>query len=464
MAEWKKGIDQLRMASCVNSVNVCAICEAAEYMECDKDRCCEVRGLALSQIADQIERDHSDELARKDLWFKDQRDRLIAEAEHNRKREERFRRERDEAFHEAARLEKELEAKRDLADEAREVVARLRGIGEGRSSMDRLIEVFGALGIDGASITVSIGALPGRLIELIGHGGKQDVDVAALRQLADKIDACASYLGHGGRADLTCNMSDAAEDVFGIDEETNTADARVMLETVAERIRKAVEGAPGSDAESDAERSCAALLEWRDQVAGLLGIDAGSMADEVQDAIMAELDERLMPPGMTWPSWEDDKPVCRDDAPDGVTVVSLYLDGSGYGLVDAILDHQAGECVKRPEPEVRGSDGLPIVEGDTVYHCLSGSKYTVKRIAGKALLFEEFQSGLCDPSAYTHTQPETQQRIDDDASMPPRRYYADKIGHDVGLKDDEEVFEAVALHLLRRQRELDAKTMGGDAS
>lgn len=41
--------------------------------------------------------------------------------------------------------------------------------------------------------------------------------------------------------------------------------------------------------------------------------------------------------------------------------------------------------------------------------------------------------------------------------MPPRAYYAKHIGHDVGLKDDEEVWTAVTAHLLRRQRELDGR-------
>ncbi|WP_101723087.1 hypothetical protein [Eggerthella timonensis] len=254
----------------------------------------------------------------------------------------------------------------------------------------------------------------------------------------------------------------------------------------AERIRKAVEGAPKPDAESDAERACAALLDWRDQVAGMLGIDAGSMADEVQDAIMAELDKRLMPPGMEWMRFGDGERVEFGDAwLDGVGDPHVlhaveFLDekaalmgarvimrGRTYSNDDSIeYNLWPGERVKRPEPEVLGADGLPIKVGDTVY-TPAGTKMTVRNITGDMVSAGIPTSDRAHAHMLarflTHTTPDTNERIDKDASMPPRRYYADKIGHDVGLKDDEEVFAAVALDLLRRQRELDAKTMGGDA-
>lgn len=59
-------------------------------------------------------------------------------------------------------------------------------------------------------------------------------------------------------------------------------------------------------------------------------------------------------------------------------------------------------------------------------------------------------------------EPDTQERIDEDAMLDPRLYYNDHIGHDVGLRDDATVYERVIRDLLRRQRELDAKTMGGE--
>lgn len=362
---------------------------------------------------------------------------------------------------ERERAEELAAAKRDLTDEARAVVERLRAVSHdeilqsANPEHEIVNELCKAVGVErDRTYTGTLDAMSNRIADLIEHGGKQDVDVAALLELADKTEKWEK---------------DGYDPYWG------------QMQNAAERIRKAVEGATVPDAESEAERALDALLEWRDQVAGLLGIDVGSMADEVQDAIMDELDKRLMPPGMEWPRWEDGKPLCEDDAPDGVTVVSLYLDGSGYGLVDAILNHQAGErvkIVKRPEPEVLGADGEPIKVGDTVWDSTSpndSASSTVWRHGGplKVLRRNDVRAGFvicendqgipldCLAADLTHAAPDTQERIDEDASVPPRRYYADKIGHDVGLKDDEEVFIAVALDLLRRQRELDAKTMGG---
>lgn len=65
------------------------------------------------------------------------------------------------------------------------------------------------------------------------------------------------------------------------------------------------------------------------------------------------------------------------------------------------------------------------------------------------------------PQLIDHTPPDTQERIDGDATMPPRAYYAKRIGHDVGLKDDAECTEAMVRHLLNRQRKLDGRMMGG---
>lgn len=379
---------------------------------------------AIARIADQIEREHAEELAA---------------------------------------------AKRDLTDEAREAVERLRIVSHDdilRSAnpeheiVDELCKAVGV--VRQPTYTGTFDAISDRLIELIEHGGKRDADVAALRELADELCNGASY------------------DPFGYIK-------------VAARIRKAVDGATVPDAENDAERSCAALMEWRDQVAGLLGIDCGSMADEVQDAIMAELDKRLMPPGMEWPRWEDGKPLCEDDAPDGVTVVSLYLDGSGYGLVDAILNHQAGErvkIVKRPEPEVLGADGEPIKAGETVWDSTSPNdptSSTVWRHGGplKVLRRNDVRAGNvicendqgipldCCAADLTHAAPDTQERIDEDKLKIHDAYWGCcgiVCGDCPAVIDGMKPYEyygvlncrvAQGMDIARRKHELDAKTMGG---
>lgn len=137
--------------------------------------------------------------------------------------------------------------------------------------------------------------------------------------------------------------------------------------------------------------------------------------------------------------------------------------------------------------EALGADGKPIVEGETVWldeahsRCAGscgfedGNKYSLCGIERQEMLTVEDAhievdgreyvrvctcGAWCHASWLTHTPPETQERIDDDATLSPREYYNAHIGHDVGLKDDEEVAVAMVHDLLRRQRELDKRTGG----
>lgn len=183
---------------------------------------------------------------------------------------------------------------------------------------------------------------------------------------------------------------------------------------------------------------------------------------------------------------------------DGEVVgVREYEDIQGYCVYDdgeffvttpnRSIDYAAGERVERPAPEALGADGKPIVEGETVWldeahsRCAGscgfedGNKYSLCGIERQEMLTVEDAhievdgreyvrvctcGAWCHASWLTHTPPETQERIDDDATLSPREYYNAHIGHDVGLKDDEEVAVAMVHDLLRRQRELDKRTGG----
>lgn len=183
---------------------------------------------------------------------------------------------------------------------------------------------------------------------------------------------------------------------------------------------------------------------------------------------------------------------------DGEVVgVREYEDIQGYCVYDdgeffvttpnRSIDYAAGERVERPAPEALGADGKPIVEGETVWldeahsRCAGscgfedGNKYSLCGIERQEMLTVEdahievdgreyvrvcTYGAWCHASWLTHTPPETQERIDDDATLSPREYYNAHIGHDVGLKDDEEVAVAMVHDLLRRQRELDKRTGG----
>lgn len=377
-------------------------------------------------------------------------------------------------------------AKRDLTDEAREAVERLRAVSHDeilRSAnpeheiVDELCKAVGV--VRQPTYTGTFDAISDRLIELIEHGGKRDVDVAALRELADDMDKRA----HGAYGKTFVNASMYAGLMHGL----------------SKRIRKAVEGATVPDAESEAERACAALLEWRDQVAGMLGIDCGSMADEVQDAIMDELDERLMPPGMAWPRFEDSERVEFGSAAGGLDgpcekFVFTRSMGGVCQLQDAggsMANAFRSERVNRPEPEVLGADGEPIKAGETVWDSTSPNdptSSTVWRHGGplKVLRRNDVRAGFvicendqgipldCCAADLTHAAPDTQERIDEDK----RKEYDAYWGCDTNITcsdcpaviDGMKPYEyygvlncrvAQGMDIARRKHELDAKTTGG---
>lgn len=354
----------------------------------------------------------------------------------------------------------------------------LRSVNPEHEIVDELCKAVGV--VRKPTYTGTFDAISDRLIELIEYGGKRGMDVAALRELADELDAKirASYR----RECLSPRYNDGMRRGIG---------------DAPERIRKAVEGAPKPDAESDAERSCAALLDWRDQVAGLLGIDSGSMADEVQDAILAELDKRLMPPGMEWPRFEDGERVDIGDefawAGNAYECDAVKL-GDGFALhcdeaPSSWYGYSFTDRVKRPDPEVLGADGEPIKVGETVWDSTSPNdptSSTVWRHGGplKVLRRNDVRAGnvICEndqgipldclAADLTHAAPDTQERIDEDKLKMHEAYWGCcgiVCGDCPAVIDGMKPYEyygvlncrvAQGMDIARRKRELDAKTVG----
>ena len=203
----------------------------------------------------------------------------------------------------------------------------------------------------------------------------------------------------------------------------------------------------------------------------MLGYEDGELPvlpEMLPEMLLGELDKRLMPPGMEWLRYEDSEMVLPSDE----GIIGIEYSRTGNTVLVTTNDDEprvvfaTGERVKRPEPEVLGADKLPIKVGDTV-----NNDYTSHAVAevhasgapyGGDCPWVRYTDGEWDfANNVTHGVIETQERIDEDATMPPREYYDKYIGHDVGLKDDAECTEAMVRHLLNRQRELDAKTMGG---
>ena len=81
---------------------------------------------------------------------------------------------------------------------------------------------------------------------------------------------------------------------------------------------------------------------------------------------------------------------------------------------------------------------------------------TLKLMGGNTSGFVRAEHGVTRRGSPT-PPPETQERIDRDAALPAREYYVRHIGHDVAEKGAVEVHAAVTAHLLKRQREIDAK-------
>ncbi len=258
-------------------------------------------------------------------------------------------------------------------------------------------------------------------------------------------------------------------------ESTNTEDAQNIL-ALADNI----------DAEIEAARD-ESFLSHVDSLISLCGYPIRRKGEEVFSEwiercfIQRPLDEAGEPVqfGDSDIDW-DDTDECR--AP-GMQWDATAVDCRGmllstaYNKIVAVAKTDKRGRVKRPAPEVLGADGLPVVEGETVWDMPSGKELIVSAIANAKFgviqcsdddgVYEDY-----DARYLTHTPPDTQERIDEDAvkcsvdywgcfgmvceecpaeidgEKPWRRY-------NIGGCD-----AAMVLDLLRRQRELDARKDG----
>lgn len=119
------------------------------------------------------------------------------------------------------------------------------------------------------------------------------------------------------------------------------------------------------------------------------------------------------------------------------------------------ITYEYGERVGRPKQPVLDADCAPIKVGDVLYRTTDGMKVTVARL-GKWYFVDEEGCALT-PSYFTHREPDTQERIDGDATIAPGWYCA-KYGIELSSGADfAETYIKMTKHLLRRQRELDGR-------
>lgn len=173
------------------------------------------------------------------------------------------------------------------------------------------------------------------------------------------------------------------------------------------------------------------------------------------------------------PRFEDGEPVSVSEYED-ILCYSVHDNGSFMlATPNESIEYDAGERVKRPAPEALGADGLPIVDGETVW-LLSGTvPHTVDTVYtdvptpdGRDCPWVDIDNDgtwACAESL-THTPPDTQERIDGDVHKDECEYF-DHVGDCRGCPANgtgESCIEAMTRDLLRRQRELDKRTGGAE--
>lgn len=173
------------------------------------------------------------------------------------------------------------------------------------------------------------------------------------------------------------------------------------------------------------------------------------------------------------PRFEDEEPVQFGDETahlEEVDEIAFCRDGSvtiGHnGSTFEVCNH-----VERPAPDVLGADGLPIVEGDVVYELGRDDALTVYDVNAQYIHAKKENGAAWNnltAEYLTHTPPDTQERIDEDAQKSTLEYWgcrdasceccpAETDGKTPrGRFDARNCQQAQLLDLLRRQRELDA--------
>lgn len=197
-----------------------------------------------------------------------------------------------------------------------------------------------------------------------------------------------------------------------------------------------------------------------------------------------ELDKRLMPLGMEWPPKDCEGEGLHigekahflrtgydgDHEWDDVIVAFRHqgVEGEGDAWIVVGEDGEAFACDCAVErPAVLAADGLPIEAGQTVYAEFSGSPLVVERIEGAYLL--DAGGTMLRADCATHTPPDTQERIDDDACLSSYDYLTERemwderirLSYDTKKEWRDRMRRAKWADLKERQRELDAHKAGG---
>ena len=177
----------------------------------------------------------------------------------------------------------------------------------------------------------------------------------------------------------------------------------------------------------------------------------------------------------TWPKFEDGSYVWLWDAyidtdGDDNQVMAIEFNDRCTDLVGLEGFHTgfdtSSERVKRPAPKVLDADGVEIKVGDTVWHEDGRELRVIGFDAmqdGETVLIVEYAAeptklGEVRSLSLTHVQPDSWERLKDDATMSPWSY-CDKHGLLVNRSDGETIptTETFATDLVRRAKALAEK-------
>lgn len=117
------------------------------------------------------------------------------------------------------------------------------------------------------------------------------------------------------------------------------------------------------------------------------------------------------------------------------------------------------EFAERPKTKVLDVDGVEIKEGDTVWHIEGSSPWQVESadVRGVKVFGNNIAnisgSTVFHPSHLTHKEPDSLEKIENDATTNPHVYCREHFDFD-GSEDLEEVVSRFAVDLLERQRKV----------
>lgn len=201
-----------------------------------------------------------------------------------------------------------------------------------------------------------------------------------------------------------------------------------------------------------------------------LGLTDGTGLPEMGEIICAEIDKRIMPPGMEWPK-VDGEPV---DFTTGYTpslgvleAVEIYKNGActvmSHGGIVANVDDIH---IEKPYP--RGVDGLPIKKGETTYG-IGRSKHEFivlephdsnpdvgERFSVKCYDKDDEEVCWCDPNLLTHTKiepPDSWERLEEDAENL-RQTIAEKFGDYIFDGSGNDSVQTRLIDIVRRAKAL----------